>query len=308
VAHLTSRRFVAEVPEFPSGVITGGLAPRRDGVFAVTADGTVHRWFMSLPHPEATVRTLFGPVVYEGFGAPELVWQTTGGSGGSFEPKISLVPLLLGTFKGALYALLFSAPCALLAALYVSQFASPRLRRVSKPMVELMAALPSVVVGFLAALVLAPLLQRNLVGTLSALAALPAAIIVAGLIWGVAPLPWRRRLAQRGELAMVAAVIGVPLVLVFALQERLEGWLFQGDLQSWLLQAAGISYDQRNAVVVGFALGFAVIPIIFTLAEDAFSNVPPSLISPRHWHWVQPPGRLPERWLSPRPAPACSPP
>jgi phosphate transport system permease protein len=40
-----------------------------------------------------------------------------------------------------------------------------------------------------------------------------------------------------------------------------------------------VAFDQRNAVVVGFALGFAVIPIIFTLAEDAFSNVPPSLVS-----------------------------
>lgn len=279
MAHLTSRRFVAQVPGFPSDVVIGGLAPRRDGVFAVTEGGTVHRWSMSLPHPEATVRTLLSPVVYEGFGAPELVWQTTGGSGGGFEAKLSLVPLLLGTFKGALYALLFSAPCALLAALYVSQFAPPRLRRVSKPVVEMMAALPSVVVGFLAALVLAPLLQGNLVGTLAALATLPVAIGVAGLLWGTAPLAWRRRLAQRGELAMVTAVIGVPLVLVFALQERLEDWLFQGDLQTWLLQAAGISYDQRNAVVVGFALGFAVIPIIFTLAEDAFSNVPPSLIS-----------------------------
>ncbi len=59
----------------------------------------------------------------------------------------------------------------------------------------------------------------------------------------------------------------------------LERALFAGDFKAWLLAAAGVTYDQRNAVVVGFALGFAVIPIIFTLAEDAFSNVPPRLIS-----------------------------
>lgn len=278
IAHLTSRRILAELPDYPGGVVTGGLAPRRDGVFAVAGDGVVHRWGLAMAHPAVTLNTLFRPVRYEGYSAPSLVWQSTGATA-DFEPKLSLVPLILGTFKGALYALLFSAPCALLAALYVSQFAPVRLRQVSKPVVELMAALPSVVVGFLAALFLAPLLQRNLVGTLAALVVLPLAITVVGLAWGAAPLTWRRRLATRGELALVAVLIAVPVFVVYSLQDRIETALFGGDLQTWLLQVLGVTYDQRNAVVVGFALGFAVIPIIFTLAEDAFSNVPPSLIS-----------------------------
>ncbi len=41
----------------------------------------------------------------------------------------------------------------------------------------------------------------------------------------------------------------------------------------------GLGYDQRNAVVVGLAMGFAVIPIIFAIAEDAFSNVPGNLVA-----------------------------
>ena len=48
---------------------------------------------------------------------------------------------------------------------------------------------------------------------------------------------------------------------------------------SWLLRVLGVRYDQRNAIVVGLAMGFAVIPIIFAIAEDAFSNVPRSLVS-----------------------------
>lgn len=278
MAHLTSRRLLAGLPDYPHGVVVGNLAPRRNGVFAVTGDGTVHRWSLDLPHPAVALKTLFRPVRYEGYATARLVWQSTGATA-DFEPKLSLVPLLLGTFKGALYALLFSAPCALLAALYVSQFASVRLRLISKPVVELMAAMPSVVVGFLAALFLAPLLQRNLVGTLAVLVVLPMSIAVAGLAWGAAPLPWRRRLAVRGELALVSVLMAVPIFAVYSLQERIEGALFGGDFQAWLLQTSGVTYDQRNAVVVGFALGFAVIPIIFTLAEDAFSNVPPSLIS-----------------------------
>ena len=67
--------------------------------------------------------------------------------------------------------------------------------------------------------------------------------------------------------------------MCFTFEGAVERTLFGGDFKAWLLASAGITYDERNAMVVGFALGFAVIPIIFTLAEDAFSNVPPSLIS-----------------------------
>jgi phosphate transport system permease protein len=81
------------------------------------------------------------------------------------------------------------------------------------------------------------------------------------------------------ELSLVSVLLVAVSILVFAAEKGIERVLFAGDLKGWLLAAAGITYDQRNALVVGFALGFAVIPIIFTLAEDAFSNVPPSLIS-----------------------------
>jgi phosphate transport system permease protein len=278
LVHLTSRRVVLALPEFPADAVQAGFSPRRDGVFALTAARVVHRWSLAVPHPEATAGTLFLPVRYEGFTEPELVWQSTGGSG-SFEPKLSLVPLVVGTFKGALYALLFSAPCALAAALYLSQFAPGRLRTVAKPAIELMAALPSVVVGFLAALLLAPVLERHVVGVLTAFVLLPLGVIAAAAAWERAPLAWRRRLRPRGELLLVGGALAATLAAVAAVAPTVERVLFAGDFRAWLLASAGVTYDQRNAVVVGFALGFAVIPIIFTLAEDAFSNVPPSLVS-----------------------------
>jgi phosphate transport system permease protein len=278
IAHLTSRRVLAELTTVPAEATLIGLAPRRDGVFVATGAGRVHRWGFEAPHPEATLATLFLPTRYEGFSEPELVWQSTGGTS-AFEPKLSLVPLIVGTFKGALYALLFSAPIAVLAALYVSQFAPPRLRVVAKPVVELMAALPSVVVGFIAALFLAPLLQRYLVGILAAMVAAPGAIVTAGFAWSATPLAWRRRLTAGREVALVGLIAAAVTALALANQGAIERLLFHGDLASWLATYAGVTYDQRNAVVVGFALGFAVIPIVFTLAEDAFSNVPPSLVS-----------------------------
>ncbi|MGH7856870.1 MAG: ABC transporter permease subunit, partial [Candidatus Binatia bacterium] len=54
---------------------------------------------------------------------------------------------------------------------------------------------------------------------------------------------------------------------------------FAGDFPRWLYESAGQRYDQRNSLVVGFAMGFAVIPIIFTISEDALSNVPQRLTS-----------------------------
>jgi phosphate transport system permease protein len=52
-----------------------------------------------------------------------------------------------------------------------------------------------------------------------------------------------------------------------------------GSYRTWLQTAFGVTYDQRNSLVVGFAMGFAVIPIIFTISEDALSSVPKSLTS-----------------------------
>ncbi len=79
------------------------------------------------------------------------------------------------------------------AALFVSQFAPLRLRQVAKPVVELMAALPSVVVGFLAALLLAPVLQRHIVGMLALLVLIPAVVVAAAAAWEALPAGWRRR-------------------------------------------------------------------------------------------------------------------
>jgi len=58
-----------------------------------------------------------------------------------------------------------------------------------------------------------------------------------------------------------------------------ESLFFRGDYRDWLFNILGLQYDQRNAVVVGFAMGFAIIPLIFTLSEDAMSNVPGGLKS-----------------------------
>ncbi len=180
------------------------LNSRGDTMLLLNADATLDFVLLDAPYPEAGWRGFFSRILYEGYEKPAFVWQSTGSD--DAEPKFSLVPLLFGSVKGAGYALLFATPLALAAAMYLSQFARREWRARLKPAVEMLAAVPSVVIGFLAALWLAP-------------------------------------------------------------------WL-EGHLQ---FIARNHPYDQRNCLVIAVAMGFAVIPTVFSLAEDAISAVPPSL-------------------------------
>ncbi|MCP4899360.1 MAG: ABC transporter permease subunit [bacterium] len=253
------------------------LAPKSDGGLAIAGGQVLWRSFDN-PHPEISLRTLLLPVWYEGYAAPKWVWQSTGGSD-AFEPKLSLWPLLFGTLKATLYAMLISVPLALMAAIYVSQLASSWLQNTVKPILELMAAVPSVVVGFLAAIWLAPRLEASLFPALMGFASLPLAVVMAVSLWRVLPTSVRSRMPEGGELLLLIACSVAVIWTASALARPIEGWLFNGDFQRFLFTKLGFRYDQRNSMVVGLALGFAVIPVIFTIAEDACSAVPKSLIA-----------------------------
>ena len=129
---------------------------------------------------------MFGKVWYEGYAKPEYVWQSTGGSD-DFEPKLSLVPLVFGTIKATFYALLFAIPLAVFGALYASQFVHPTIKAKVKPTVEIMAALPSVVIGFIAGLWLASRVETHLVPVLLLILLLPLFGTAGVLFWDRLP-------------------------------------------------------------------------------------------------------------------------
>ena len=135
--------------------------------------------------------SLLGMVWYEGYQEPSYTWQSSSASD-VFEPKFSLVPLSFGTLKAAFYAMILAAPLAVLGAMYTAHFMSPRLRRVVKPSVEVMEALPTVILGFLAGLWLAPFVEESLPGNVSMLFVVPLGIVVASYVW--TRLPGRARL------------------------------------------------------------------------------------------------------------------
>jgi phosphate transport system permease protein len=262
--------------EYP--IYAGSFAPKSDGILVIDSHRQFSLYHLDNPHPETTLKTLFGKVWYEGYPEPEFVWQSTGGSD-EFESKLSLIPLIFGTLKGTLYAMLFSLPIAILAAIYVSQFAPAWLSRSVKPTVEIMAALPSVVIGFLAGLYFSPLFEEYLVTTFAFITFLPVIFIISIYLWRLVPEEKWVRTPRGGEILYALSILVVTLVLALIMGKPLENLLFEGSFQQWLYTNWNMTYETRNSFVVGFALGFAVIPIIFTVAEDALANVPESLTS-----------------------------
>jgi phosphate transport system permease protein len=276
VHHTTSEQKHLEIKGKGDYIKSVVISPKANGILAITKDNNLFNYSLSNEHPESNFKTLFGKVWYEGYANPEYVWQSTGGTD-DFEPKFSLTPLMFGTFKGALYALLFAIPISILSAICVSQFMHPTLRNTIKPVIEIMAALPSVVLGFFAGLWMAPLMEK----IIPALIAMPVVITVFTLlsvyIWQHVPRTFKGRVKEGYELFLLIPIIIIGILVSLGINSSLENILFGGNYKEWLYTVLGLQYDQRNALVVGYAMGFAVIPIIFTISEDALSSVPKHL-------------------------------
>ena len=334
------------------------LSPHLDGLVAIGGDGKAEFWQLSIPHPEISWKTLFGKVWYEGYPGPSYTWQSTGATD-AFEPKLSLIPLIFGTLKATFYSLLFAAPLALFAAVYTSEFVPNHVRGKIKPVMEVMASLPSVILGFVAAMVLAPVVESWIAAVLLAFVVMPLCLIASAFLWQMLPVRISIKLDGVPKLFFVGMVVVLGLTVAYWVGPSFEKFFFSGSLKSWLnsdkgssapflfimifpIVAAGFTYVysrtiaasfnnhvktlrtpygsivdfgrwlvfllitgvlsyalsgllglagvdprgsivgpyiQRNTLVIGFAMGFAVIPIIYTLAEDALNAVPDQLRS-----------------------------
>ena len=209
---------------------------------------------------------------YEGRESPEYIWQASSGSD-NFEAKMSFVPLSIGTLKAAFFAMLFAIPLGVAGAIYTAYFMTPKLRGLVKPTIEIMEALPTVILGFLAGLWLAPFVENHLPAVFAILIALPVVMLITGYLWSRCPESWRTRVPEGWEAAMLIVPIIITVWLCIAASPFTEIWLFGGSMRQWFTEN-GIDYSQRNALVVGIVMGFAVIPTIFSIAEDAVFSVP----------------------------------
>ena len=278
VHYATSEQTWLKLPVAESGIRAVAFAPKSDGFVTLDAAGQLALYEVRNPFPEVTLQTLFGAVWYEGYERPEHVWQSSSGSD-EFEPKYGLMPLAFGTIKGTLYALLLAVPLAILSAAFTSQFMHPGLRGTIKPFIETMAALPTVVLGFLAGLWLAPLLERFFPALVGMFIVLPVVVVVMSFLWSGIPLRLREYLRPGTEALILIPFLAAGMWLCLWGNLWIENLLFGGDFKQWVVESFGVHYDQRNAVVVGIVMGFAIIPIIFSIAEEAMSNVPKHLIA-----------------------------
>jgi phosphate transport system permease protein len=272
----TANRLLFRVELIDSQPVDLVISPRGTRLLVESANNHLSYWRIDNPHPEISFSTLWSRVWYESYPEPEYVWQSSSASN-DFEPKFSLAPLTFGTLKAAFYAMLFASPLAICAAIYTGYFMTPVLRRSVKPMIELMEALPTVVLGFLAGLWLAPFVEANLLGILSLLVFMPLGIGLSSFLWFIAPKKIRLLLSDGWEAIFLVPVVVAILFVSLSLGPFLEAILFDGNIQRWLSEQYGISYNERNAMIVGFAMGFAVIPTIYSIAEDAIFSVPKHL-------------------------------
>lgn len=274
VFHSTAHRTLLVEP-VASGPAVIGMSPRADRIIAEDS-GRLLPMTLKNPHPEVSWSALWDKVWYENYDEPKYVWQSTA-SNSDFEPKLSLAPLTYGTLKAAFYAMLLAAPLAVAAAIYTAYFMAPGMRRKVKPVIELMEAMPTVILGFFAGLFLAPYLEGHLPGIFSLLIFTPIGILLAGFLWTRLPDSIRLRVPDGWESAILIPVILLIGWVSLGMSSHLENWFFGGDMRSWITNDLGITYDQRNALVVGLAMGFAVIPNIYSIAEDAVFSVPRGL-------------------------------
>ena len=278
VYHATAHRTVMLEKMTDSPLSQLIISPRADALLLEDAKGQMHFVKVDNEHPEISWSSLWGEVWYEGYEEPEYVWQSSAANT-DFEPKYSLAPLTFGTLKAAFYAMLIGVPLAIMGAIYTAFFMAPRMRQVVKPTIEIMEALPTVILGFLAGLWLAPAMEANLPGFFALILVVPLGVLIFGFAWSRLPSDISNRVPEGWRAALLIPVVIILGWGALSSSTAIESALFDGNMRSWLTNDMGITYDQRNSMVIGFAMGFAVIPTIFSITEDAIFSVPRHLVN-----------------------------
>jgi len=278
IYHTTADKVLLKkkLTEFKSDVVLLSMSSRADVLLLETADKKYFTYKINNHHPELSWDALWNEITYESYTDARYIWQSSSADN-DFEPKFSLSPLVFGTIKAAFYAMLIAMPLAIMGAIYTAYFMAPKMRSWVKPGIEIMEALPTVILGFLAGLWLAPIVEDNLLAILSLSFVLPAGLLIFSALWMKFPKAIQYLVPNGWQAALLVPVVIILTWLSFYLAPFFETIFFNGDLRAWMLSEFGIGYDQRNSLVVGIAMGLAVIPTIFSITEDAIFSVPRQL-------------------------------
>ncbi len=274
--HTTAERKLLDEQIANSPIDWIAMSPRGDMALLKAGEDAPRNFHVDNEHPEVSWHSMWNKVWYERYDEPTFTWQSSSASN-DFEPKFSLVPLTFGTMKAAFYAMVVAIPLAICGAIYTAYFMAPGLRTKVKPTIELMEAMPTVILGFLAGLWLAPLVEANLAGITSILILTPLFCLLTAFLWSRLPRDISTRVPDGYVPVILIPVVIFAGALSMWLSDPIEMTFFDGSMREWLSNSAGIDFDQRNSLVVGLAMGFAVIPTIFSITEDAIFAVPKGL-------------------------------
>jgi len=357
VIHVTSERIVAELNDLKVDEKSRLQFSKTGQEIFLCSDAEMRMLRLNSDFPEASWKSFFEPLWYEGYQGPQHIWQSSTGSIEG-ETKFGLMPLIFGTLKATFYSMLIAAPIAILAAIFGSEFLSPAWRSRFKPLIELMASVPSVVLGFIGAMVLAPVMRESLFQVLLSVAMTFFLFLFAAHLWMMIPMD-RAIPLRRYRLPLMFLVPPIAIYLSHLIASPIERWIFGTNIQRWLTSSQQSSwpgwfllglfpaillvlwllssplqsclkwcsqqlkctgragwqfvlfvagsllvllsamlfatilsnfgwdargtligpYQERNALLVGGILGFAIIPLIYTLADDALQSVPQHLRS-----------------------------
>ncbi len=223
----------------PGRVVSAEITPKGDAVVMLMGSGAYQVWSLEPGHAEASASSLFGKVWYEGESEPSFTYQSSSGED-SAEPKLSLTPLVWGTLKATFYAMIFAVPLAILAALYTSEMLHPAVRNRVKPVVETMASLPSVVLGFVAALIVAPFARDFLASVLMALLVVPVAVLIAAYVFQMLPIRVTTRLSSGRHFLLVLGVSIFGLLASVPIGRAVERALFSPSPMELLVMAGSV--------------------------------------------------------------------
>lgn len=276
IYHSTAHRTLIHEDISDSRLNFLAISPRANVFLTEDDKQQMQLWHVDNEHPEMSWGVMWDQIWYESYPEPSYTWQSSSSSN-DFEPKFSLMPLAFGTLKAAFYAMLFAMPLAIMGAIYTAYFMAPKMRTYVKPTIEIMEALPTVILGFLAGLWLAPIIESHLPGVFSMLIILPSGVLIFAFAWKSLPKQIRQLVPDGWQAALLIPVLLFTGWLAMTLSLPMENLFFNGDMKIWLSETLGLDYDQRNSLVVGIAMGVAVIPTIFSITEDAIFSVPKNL-------------------------------
>lgn len=274
INYSTSQRTLAGINTAKALIEQMAWSARAQHLIVSDSNNQIHLYEVDNEYPEVSWDVLWGKVWYEGYDEADYIWQSSA-STNEFEPKFSLMPLSFGTIKAAVYAMIFAVPIAIFGAMFTAQFMAPKMRQTVKPAIEIMEALPTVILGFLAGLWLAPYVENHLAGIFTLLLILPIGFLASAWLWGFLP---NKSVFEGWEAALLIPVVLLLILASMSLSAPIETLFFDGDIRSYISNEWGLNFDQRNALVVGLIMGFAVIPTIFSIAEDALFGVPQHLV------------------------------